>query len=536
MEGAEMPDLDHLPRSSLRSSVYTSSTYSSSAFSRGFVGAARRGGVLGRLVYFFIALVIIVLIAGAALTVNAMRWQPTISFNPHEALREITLRCQPDEGKNGWPLFTDRIEPIRRDVLEHEVPRIDARESEYDPSDYIANDIRTIDDVLRGPWGHPTHQPGLHRLAELRKRGYFDLIIEAVECPRFFFDSDIGETTPIPDASESLDVDAYTAMRHAAIAMLADARRHAEEGRLENAADRIVTAMMLGRKIARSPFLITRLIAISILDLAMDEATYICHEWEVPNEVLDTLARGLPESGVFDCDIANVFDGERVYQRDAIQRIFTDDGDGDGWLIISAARERGNWALLYEDDPELGVYENPRAYLMIRRAKAAEYYEAITVAREEAYRGALAGEPLSVDTIIEIEYELMFQPGAELFNTSLPTTFIARMLIIETRADAFRLALEIERFRNRYGAPPDSLDENSTFADAWPVRNILTQEPVYYHRLDEPDEFGREHRLALIDPAQEVPETLHEDIAKELTRPSADLAPHRPEVSDPRDR
>ena len=117
--------------------------------------------------------------------------------------------------------------------------------------------------------------------------------------------------------------------RELARALAVDARFAAEQGEGTRAKENLNAMFRLSEQIQETPFLITNLVAMSIQYIAHETLEFVCAEYPDlwSDEDLQSLAHTIATAKI---DWQWALEGERIFFYDMFQRVYTDDGNGDG--------------------------------------------------------------------------------------------------------------------------------------------------------------------------------------------------------------
>lgn len=138
--------------------------------------------------------------------------------------------------------------------------------------------------------------------------------------------SNVGDLTVdlMPDIMEHLPD-----FRHLAFAMRHNIRYEAYQGNIEQALDDCLVVTKMAHGIEGNGFLIEQLVGIAIEALGMNECLRILDKVDVQPEILKRTKEKLEKIYSNEKPVI-IFDYEKVFWDDILQRHFTDDGNGDG--------------------------------------------------------------------------------------------------------------------------------------------------------------------------------------------------------------
>lgn len=223
-------------------------------------------------------------------------------------------------------------------------------------------------------------------------------------------------------------------------------------------------------------FLIGRLVECAMRTMAARTVVSAIenHAEAFDDATLVALRRLLDRNAV---DIGPSFDAESMFVRDVLQRIYTDDGDGDGVLLASAALRWTQLAVvgdgramgggLFDGDGVAATFVLSPAAAMIAPSRAevsahlAQHYARLRAASAMEDADAARAELTTIDRELE-ERNSEFYPISMLVPAMSRAAFVPRALRAET--DAAIAAVELERFRRAEARWPRDLAELERFA------------------------------------------------------------------------
>lgn len=286
-------------------------------------------------------------------------------------------------------------------------------------------------------------------------------------------------------------------MRRLAKVLALDARRAASAGDGETAVADLAALLGMARHAREAPIIICDLVSISIVRLAI----------EVGEDVLIDRPEALTEAQLADlahrlaaCDacLKSRLDGERLTFYDIVQRLYTDDGEGDGRMTAEGLRLltqlKSIWGM---DGPPmvegemLGAAMSPAVGLIMpsRRAVVDDYERVMTLFESEASRPLWQMQSSQAEQLVETWQDGTLSRVRHLLTTFLLPALSQVHMTSEKaimRRDALLAAIALEIHHRRHGDWPAMLDEL--------VPDLLPAVP--------PDRFdGQPLRYALIDGA-----------------------------------
>jgi hypothetical protein len=249
-----------------------------------------------------------------------IRWALTVEPNPTvdyaAELEQLSAAAQPP-GEDAWPhlqaamAILDRVElafPLGSRPIEHE---------------------RGFDHaVLDDPEASPESVALLGEvIAWLQAEGAYEHLARTASCPRM--------VRPLRTDGGMLlaaHMDDLASARMLAKWRMVSARLALEDGHVDDALDAFEQTMALGRLYTWQPTIIDTLIARAIIARARSELTFALMERQFDRESLSRIIDLLDEDGRLG-PIQLQLEGERRFFLDLVQRIFSEDADGDGVIL-----------------------------------------------------------------------------------------------------------------------------------------------------------------------------------------------------------
>jgi hypothetical protein len=284
--------------------------------------------------------------------------------------------------------------------------------------------------------------------------------------------------------------------------LAADARRAAAAGDGKTAYDDVAAMYGVGRHCEETPFMISLLVAENIQKKARAAIRDILvHHPDVWNDdQLRNLAHLMVKARI---DWRHGFDGERTCFYDSMQRVYTDNGDGDGRLALQVSRERNLFQLLHDvigsgpNDPT--IFQNeavaflslPAANLAVAsRKEMTDMYDRVTdraMARMGTPYWSWADEPTLDDEMNALtdgpidRFRYLF---VRLLTPSYDTV-LNRMTVSDAERDGVFIGIALELYHRANKKWPASLDELSPrWLPEVPVDRI-TGKPLHYKIVDD---------------------------------------------------
>ncbi|MHC5115136.1 MAG: hypothetical protein ACYTGP_12000 [Planctomycetota bacterium] len=423
-----------------------------------------------------------------AMAVSTMLATPNVAVDYHREMRarqEALLGIDPAEADAAWARFVgllDRAATHTRTVSDAWERR--ARGADFVKRDPYDNGMLDWGFVRQGR----TIPAGIERereaMAAIEADGVFDDVAALVGGPIGLrpVPADIESAAFIPDLPE------LGQARGLGKALAARMRLAAADGDEELLAASFAQMLVLSETTGHQRTLIDALVGMAISALATLELRQVLDETDVSEEAcrrLEAIIRDYRRP-----PLSTSLEGERALFHDMVQRVFSDDGNGDGHLIPRFAD-----AL----DADVGAGQFLPAlrsrFLMGTRREHVELYdetidEAIAFTRLPIDERAAAGPPAfrAGDPNEERRLHLVWimLPAIGKTITQEQST------VMYHRATLIMLA--IERFRIRHGRPPATLDELvPEFLAAVPVDPVHGGTFGYRLLTDDPD--GRAFEL-----------------------------------------
>lgn len=420
------------------------------------------------------AIVLLIIAFAAVMTVRAMLATPTISVDYRERLTEMAAEGQPT-GSNGWPAITDAA--IRAvETLELTQDEVNRRFERDDPS--APRLSMRLEVLLPGTQDDSAPQRAREMAAAgmvaLEEAGIFDQLDDARDAPRFV--RDYGSGGPVievllPDLSP---------LRTLASVCRVRMWQAAQAGDWDAYVRALDDGLLLADATARQMMLVEQFTGMAIAGLILGEVRMTLLEHAVDPAIITrieaTIDGRLPLASM-----SRAMEGERMSLHDVVQRTHTDDGTGDGMLILASMAELS--ASTGAPGPSVGGYPitNVIGYFLPSRKE--------TIARGDAYYDT---------TIARIDGTSVDPATAELASRELPPQF--RLLHIMLPAhDAVTvrqmhdatlrgtiIMLALERHAADTGAYPETLESLApAFLPALPKDPLAGDGAFIYEQLDD---------------------------------------------------
>ncbi|UCG48607.1 MAG: hypothetical protein JSU94_02300 [Phycisphaerales bacterium] len=155
-------------------------------------------------------------------------------------------------------------------------------------------------------------------------------------------------------------IDELAGFRQLSFALVGRARLAVAEGNVDQAVKDVLTCYRFGSHVGGAPMLIEQLVGIAITTLALNAAFDVIDRTEPGPGVLENVQRQIEKLSTDEprvCDMR----AERLGMLDAIQRVFSDDGEGDGRIHVESAKALGMSEQDIESCRKLGRHKTTEA-------------------------------------------------------------------------------------------------------------------------------------------------------------------------------
>ncbi|MBC8310451.1 MAG: hypothetical protein H8E83_08065 [Planctomycetes bacterium] len=262
----------------------------------------------------------------------AMNRSVTISVDYVALLNEKSAAVP--ENQRAWPLYRDAGIALRKIPMPGEV--------------YIEEEIEEPNWPDEEGWNHVNewllqHHKTLGSIRSasvLQGMGYIlDGKVAEEDKELFPYQYASQQTLPSHDGFlVSILLPQLSPMRNLAKLVVADAKDAAISGDALRCEEDLRTMLLLGTHVREHPLLINDLVSFSIYNLAFTTLQEVLDKTPelLSQEQLDRLANELQ---TLDNHLAIQFEGEQMFLLDLLQRMYTDDGNGDGRIAPLDARD-----------------------------------------------------------------------------------------------------------------------------------------------------------------------------------------------------
>lgn len=433
----------------------------------------------GRIRKRYVVLLVLLLLIGWVgwKVIGAVTARPGPHVDYAQQLLDMNRSMQP-EGANGWPALLQALDRL----AETGFPERD----DWPTDRQQVEDIRYLHRVLEGEYDANRLEFELAYVEHIADSGVLELLDEFAASPRAMreeFNTDGSNSLLFVLLPELGQARGLARTRAAAMRIAAERDDPAELIRAWEHLVRLSYAM------SYDPVFISHLVGISIANLACTEMNRIIAEYDLDEETCLALLAALDRAPVL-APIGSVMERERLSQYDIIQHTHSDDGHGDGILLVGQMQELA--ALSGPPGMPLGgehpIY-NIAGLVLPGRAETTrlvDFYFDEVVRQAGLPRNQRAQQPINLDQFIESLPRVQI-----LLRLTLPAIGRAvsahdtGMAIIE----ATRILLAIEAFEARHGRLPAALNELAPeFLDTIPEDPVACQPFVYVVRQPTADD------------------------------------------------
>ncbi len=325
-------------------------------------------------------------------------------------------------------------------------------------------------------------------LREFERRGLDELLDQVAATPRLVrtFEGDgplvealIPELSPARRLAQMESVRMQLALR---------------DGRTEDALRAFEHALAIGRAVAFQATLIDRLVAIAIYELMLDPLDVWLTDAPPDRETLLRIGAILREQALIGSH-ATWIATERLTAEDIVQRVYSDDGEGDGMLVVS---EFGWLNDMVSPSPAPSVdgrWFNAAGALAPSRKETldafATFYTNLEQSLARDKSGAAQAEVLSVDEVLMASDNMFVQLLAPAVSKAC-----ANINGTEQHIQMTRIEVALEAYRAEHGVYPPTLAHLAPILGEVPA-DPLTGKPFAYTPPEDPSAEGRVYVLAV---------------------------------------
>ncbi|RMH23573.1 MAG: hypothetical protein D6693_11295 [Planctomycetota bacterium] len=408
------------------------------------------------------------LILAAAYSIQTVRFRIGAPVVAHDYLADLNADAAAvPAAERAWPIYERAIaafvEPPRKIPAETEPPmpgefvsnaqtRIDVDEVDPGEEDWpeVVNHIRANQDTL-----------ALLRTAATRAHMGLTLSAPAGAAP------EEGAADVFQGALLALSIPHLGQMRRLASLLWADARLAVVEDDGARAASDLVALIRMAAHAREPATLINQLFGLSILDLALDGVSHILadHPATLTDEQWSRVAHTLAGW----CGGGRVrieFGPERLYFYDALQRIYTDDGRGDGRLTLEGLRAMNSLLAATEHNSNLSGAERLAGPILAaaiagRAEMRREYDRVADTAADYAGRAPWTRDDEAFQRETDLSWLGLRSSVRYMLVSQLAPAYwhvVNRGDEVGMRRDGTLVAIAMELYRQRHGVYPESLD------------------------------------------------------------------------------
>jgi hypothetical protein len=400
--------------------------------------------------------------------------EPAPRVDHARRLQALVERYQP-EGEDGWTRFVGAAALV---------PGLDeaVADRRTEPETVESRTYLDYRGHLKGPVDAPDEIAGeLLGIEILREQGAFDLLARAAACPRTV--RPLSAPSPLYSQLSFPELSNFRKLSSIRVLMMRLAAARGDQ------AERVAAfeeALALARACGSQCFLIDRLVALAIIRLTLDELLHELSEAPIDEATGRALLAAMDRQ-IRLPPMSICYEAERAAMLDIVQYAYTDDGHGDGRLVLARHHEVTNF---------FGQY-GPRGGALIERL-AANFLAGraeITDLTNEFYDNLVAEATMSPLARLDSPFDDgAFVRSLELRHIVLRTYLPAVAAAMARNDDAqmliagTRVMLGVETFRARHGRLPVSLDEvaDECFPDGLPT-DPCHGLPFVYRRIRSDD-------------------------------------------------
>ncbi len=403
---------------------------------------ARRGRVRKRYLILLAMVVLLGWVGWQVYGVLTAKPGPLIDYT--EQLIALSARYQP-EGENGWPALVAALE--RFEAIG--VPDVEGWPTES------RDRILRFDLVHGGVFSQDRLKYVLAYLERIERSGVLEEIDAALAARRFV-------RTEFPGAEGGffdLTLPELARARTFARARAASIRIAAEADDWTAVEQAWSELLELASALSHDPMLLSHLVAQAISVLAAKELNWVMVEREVDEAIAQRLLQSMGDGEIL-APLELALEGERLMFYDLIQRTFTDDGGGDGTLMIDALARVGDVENTFVTGAE-GI--KPLATLagsmFAGRAETLREFDRFMDAAVRQTRGSREEAEADLEFLRDFQSELS---NRQIFLRLLLPVLdrpLEMRRVWRSWMNATRILIAIELYEARHGSLPASLDD-----------------------------------------------------------------------------
>ncbi|MCC6908451.1 MAG: hypothetical protein IT430_10955 [Phycisphaerales bacterium] len=399
----------------------------------------------GRVRKRYVILIVALLLCGWVvwIIIGAVTARPGPLVDYPQKLAELSASLQP-EGENGWAAFVDATERFRG--MGH------PDRPDWPTDKNVQYDIEGYTRILQGEFDPHRVRFELALIEHAEQAGVLDALDAAARAPRAVRESFEGTGSGmlfvlLPELGQARGLAKMSTSRM---------RASLEAGDTEQFLRSTEHSLAIARITSHDPFLISHLVGIAVSSLVNAEIACAVVDKQLDEATCRRLLEMLERHRVAPQLLA--LEAERLSQLDTIQRVFSDDGRGDGILLRSELARISDGMSGAPPTLESHPIFNVTGLLEPGRAETTrlvnDYFDA-AIAQCTMTAAEQAAAPVDLDVFAEEVAD-----RNELLGLLLPAISRAMHAARGGRAlhEATRVLVAIEGFEAKYGRIPDGLD------------------------------------------------------------------------------
>lgn len=436
--------------------------------------------------------IVLAIVAGLALAIGYVVYETVALMsaepNPmHDYRAEFVtsvvqeIDADPARAQEAWDLFVEVAEDVQAmeeeavELLQNAHSAANAYEERF-PGDgwHFSFDLGRT-----GPSVHPRFDRERELLQEMRKAGIFDRVDQFVEL------SPAINQQASDEASFDLLMSNNSSYRSLAVLLMFRGRVALEMGDQLEFVRSMAGALAIAQACGNEGSILSQLIGLAINWMTLRELVCSIDEHELSEETSRALLEVMDRFELL--SPIHAVRGERMMFLDLVQHSFTDDGDGSGYVcgdLTGGLAGFDREANLTFVEAFMWRFFGPTRRQMVNAIED----------RFDRFERELAKPP--VDRWMTFDATAGLDDGnraEQLMSIMAPSIRVAMEsdLIGRLQWAGTKVILQLERFRARTGREPESLAEVESTLEVTLPSDPLHGDSFVYHRLEEPDEFGR---------------------------------------------
>ncbi len=399
-----------------------------------------------------IILVILLLLVGwlAIALYRAFSAHAVVSVDYVEELARLGQEKMPP-GEDGWP-HLEALFGIREQVEADMVAQFgDAMEEMRGFETEVV-----WDRVYGSPFGGPSVEPELAGLDVLHGLPYLDHVRGLITAPRCVIPMDV----PASGYVLEIGYPYLTAARSVCRMLAADAHLAARRGDFELYVLLVRGQLAISRNVGAQPGMVPSMVSGATLAHVIERVQEDLYDFDFPESVCLALLAAFDEAAL--PDLAYAYEAERLMQQDVVQRMYTDDGNGNGRMIVSnlTAVESFSgdiaWGLF---GPQIGRFANLASWMYPTRIEAGEAFDEVRdhlIAMSRLPRWERDAYPFDIETYVDSLPKTWFLIGLLVDALERP---MGAVDTLGAMRQSTRLLLALEIHHARHGRWPATLDD-----------------------------------------------------------------------------